>query len=433
MPDFNTIDEILAELSQGRMVVLVDERAVDIDGADRVGEGELVMVAELADAGSVNFMARHAGGPVYVAADRARLDALDVQPAHTQGGTRGPRGAAYMVSVNARGVDGTGVSAHDRALTIRTLADPGSTSADFVQPGHVTPIAAQSGGVLRRAGHTEGSVDLASLAGYQPVAVQASILDEEGELASTPYLLDFAARHGLKIATIRDLIAHRGRSERLVELQARARMPNRFGEFTAYAYRSVVDSSPYIALVMGDVSDGSPTLVRMHSCCVTGDALGSNLCDCGEQLELAMRMIADEGRGVIVYIQSHEGRGIGILHKLKAYELQQEQGLDTVEANHALGLPADSRDYGIGAQVLHDLGLRQLRLLTNNPRKRVGLDGYGLTVVEQVAIEAPPNPHNIRYLRTKRDRMGHVTLLREQDDAQDGAPSKENGSDAQSA
>jgi len=260
------------------------------------------------------------------------------------------------------------------------------------------------------------------IAGYQPVAVLASILNTEGELASTPYLLEFAAAHGLKVASIRDLIAHRRRSEKLVELQARAKMPTRHGEFVAYAYRSLVDSSPYIALVMGDVSDGSPTLVRMHSCCVTGDALGSNLCDCGEQLQRAMAIIAEAGRGVIVYIQSHEGRGIGILHKLKAYELQQQQGLDTIEANHALGLPADSRDYGIGAQVLHDLGLRQLRLLTNNPRKRVGLDGYGLTVVEQVSIEASPNPHNIRYLRTKRDRMGHATLLNEHE-----------GSDAQSA
>ena len=417
MPDFNTIDEVVEELAAGRMIVLVDERAVDVDGTDLVGEGELVMVAELADSNSVNFMARHAGGPVYVAADRPHLEALGLQQAQTQG----PRGAAYMGSVNARRVDGTGVSANDRALTIRKLANVDSSRDDFVQPGHVTPIAAQSGGVLRRAGHTEGSVDLTILAGYPAVAVLAAILDADGELASTPYLLEFAAEHGLKVATIRDLIVHRRRSEKLIELQARADMPTRHGEFTAYAYRSLVDGSPYIAMVMGDVSDGSPTLVRMHSCCVTGDALGSSLCDCGEQLQRAMSMIAEEGRGVIVYIQSHEGRGIGILHKLKAYELQQQQGLDTIEANHALGLPADSRDYGIGAQVLYDLGLRQLRLMTNNPRKRVGLDGYGLTVVEQVSIEASPNPHNIRYLRTKRDRMGHITLLNDE------------GSDAQSA
>mgnify|MGYP006165981913 FL=1 len=413
MSDFDPIEEVIEALQAGHMIVLVDERAVDIDGTELVGEGELMMVAELADSNSVHFLSQHAGGPVYVAAETSHLEQLGLDPVH---GSSGPRGASYMVPVNARDVDGTGVSAHERALTIRRLADPTSVSRDFVQPGHVTSSAAQSGGVLRRAGHAEGSVDLARLATFSPpVAVLASILDEEGEVASTPYLLEFAAQHGLKIATLRDLIAYRSRSEKLVQLEARARMPTRHGEFTTYAYRSLVDSSPYIALVMGDVSDGQPTLVRMHSCCVTGDALGSNLCDCGEQLQTAMAMIAAEERGVIVYIQSHEGRGIGVLHKLKAYELQQEQGLDTIEANHALGLPADSRDYGIGAQVLQDLGLRDLRLLTNNPRKRVGLDGYGLTVIEQVAIAADPNPHNIRYLRTKRDRMGHATLLEEGD------------------
>ena len=418
MSDFNTIEEIIEDLAGGRMVVLVDERAVDVDGSDRVGEGELIMIAELADADSVNFIARHAGGPVYVAADRERLEAAGLELARPGG--RGPRGAAYMTSVNAREVGGTGVSAQERALTIRRLADPSSRGSDFVQPGHVTPIAAQPGGVLRRAGHTEASVDLARVAGFEPVAVLASVLDARGELASTPYLLEFAANHSLKIATIRDLIAHRRRSEKLIELEARVPMPTRHGEFTAYAYRSLVDGSPYIALAMGDVSDGAPALVRMHSCCVTGDALGSHLCDCGQQLQRAMSLIADEGRGVLVYIQSHEGRGIGLIHKLKAYELQQSRGLDTVEANHALGLPADSRDYGIGAQVLYDLGLRQLRLLTNNPRKRVGLDGYGLTVVEEVPLAAEPNRHNIDYLRTKRDRMGHVTLLseREESDAQ---------------
>ena len=420
MSDFNTIEEIIEELAGGRMVVLVDERAVDVDGFELVGEGELVMIAELADAGSVNFVARHAGGPVYVAADRERLEALGLEQARP--GAPGPRGASFMVPVNARDVDGTGVSARERALTIRRLADPASRGASFVQPGHVTPVAAQPGGVLRRAGHTEASVDLARLAGLQPAALLASILDEDGGLASTPYLLDFAGRHGLKIATIRDLIAYRRRSEKLIELQARAAMPTGRGEFTAYAYRSLVDGSPYIALTMGDVSDGAPALVRMHSCCVTGDALGSHLCDCGQQLERAMSMIAAEGRGVIVYIQSHEGRGIGLIHKLKAYELQQQQGLDTVEANHALGLPADSRDYGIGAQVLYDLGLRQLRLLTNNPRKRVGLDGYGLTVVEQVSLAAEPNEHNIRYLRTKQERLGHTNLFPERE-----------GPDAQSA
>jgi len=241
--------------------------------------------------------------------------------------------------------------------------------------------------------------------------VMSSILDDAGEVASTPYLLEFARQHGLKIVTIRDLIARRRRSEKLIALEARARMPTRFGEFTCYAYRSLVDGAPYIALTMGDVSDGSDTLVRMHSTCVTGDALGSRLCDCGDQLTRSFEMIAAEGRGVIVYIQQHEGRGIGIIHKLKAYELQQVQGLDTVDANTALGFPADGRDYGVGAQVLYDLGLRRVRILTNNPQKRVGVEGYGLTVVEQVPINIAPNPDNIRYLTTKRDRMGHTLDL----------------------
>lgn len=415
MPDFNTIEQAIAELQAGRMIVLVDERATDADGIDMVGEGELMMVAELADSTAINFVSRHAGGPVYVTAEAQHLEDLGLEMAHAT--QRGPRGASYMVAVNASDVGGTGVSAHDRALTVRRLAEPSSSATDFVQPGHVTPLAAQAGGVLRRAGHTEASVDLARLAHFVPVAVISSILDESGEVASTPYLLEFAAQHGLKIATIRDLIAHRRRSEKLITLEARARMPTRFGEFTCYAYRSLVDGAPYIALVMGDVSDGTDTLVRMHSTCVTGDALGSHLCDCGDQLTRSFELIAAEGRGVIVYIQQHEGRGIGIIHKLKAYELQQEQGLDTIEANHALGFPADGRDYGVGAQVLYDLGLRRIRILTNNPQKRVGVEGYGLTVVEQVPTDVEPNPHNIRYLTTKRDRMGHTLDLEPADAA----------------
>ena len=419
MPNFNTIQEAIEELQAGHMIVLVDERAKAIDGAEVVGEGELMMVAELADSSTINFVARRAGGPVYVAAQQERLESLGLERAHPAG--QGPRGASYMVSVNAVDVVGTGVSAHDRALTVRQLVDPDSLPTDFTQPGHVTPMAAQPGGVLRRAGHTEAAVDLARMAGLQPMAVIASILDESGEVASTPYLLDFAARHGIHIATIRDLIDYRRRSEKLIQLEATAAMPTRHGEFTVYAYRSLVDNSPYIAMVMGDVSDGSDTLVRMHSACVTGDALGSCLCDCGSQLERSFELIAEAGRGVIVYIQQHEGRGIGIMHKLRAYELQQKQGLDTIDANLALGLPADARDYGVGAQVLYDLGLRRVRFLTNNPQKRVGLEGYGLTIVELVPIIVSPNPHNIRYLETKRDRMGHSILLKCDDNVETGA------------
>jgi 3,4-dihydroxy 2-butanone 4-phosphate synthase/GTP cyclohydrolase II len=408
MSDFDTIPDVLAELQRGAMIVLVDERTRDLDGIEAVGEGELVMVAELATSDAVNFMMRQAGGSPVVAAPAERLEALELHPMVP--GSVGPRGVAVMASVNAVEITGTGVSAHDRALTIRRLVDPRSQPHDFVQPGHVTPLRAQPGGVLRRAGHTEASVDLARLAGFEPVAAMATILDEQGELASTPHLLAFARRYGLRIATIKDLIAHRRRTEKLVRLEARTVMPTRHGEFAVLAYRSLVDGNPYIALVMGDVGDGRDTLVRMHSACLTGDALGSELCDCGPQLERAFEMIAAEGRGVIVYIQHHEGRGIGIIHKLQAYELQR-QGLDTIDANHALGLPMDARDYGIGAQVLYDLGLRRVRFLTNNPTKRVGLEAYGLTVVEQVPIEVPATPHNIRYLRTKRDRMGHTIHL----------------------
>lgn len=408
MPDFNSIEEIIGELQKGRMVVLVDERSRDLDGTETVGEGELIMVAELVTSDAVNFMMRQAGGVPVVTATREWLEARKLHLMVPDG--QGPRGASIMVAVNAVGILGTGVSAYDRALTIRRLGDPQSRPEDFAQPGHVTPLRAQPGGVLRRAGHTEASVDLARMAGFQPVAAMATILDERGELASTPYLLAFARQHGFKIATIRDLIAYRRRTEKLIRLEARTVMPTRYGEFQVYAYRSLVDDNPYIALVMGEVDDGRDTLVRMHSACLTGDVLGSYLCDCGPQLERSFEMIAAEGRGVIVYIQHHEGRGIGIIHKLKAYELQR-QGLDTVEANHALGFPMDARDYGIGAQVLHDLGLRRVRFLTNNPTKRVGLEAYGLTVVEQVPIEIPPNPHNLRYLRTKRDRMGHTLHL----------------------
>ena len=418
MPDFNTIDEVVEDLHSGAMIVLVDERAVDVDGTELVGEGELVMLAEGVSSESINFMARHAGGTLSVPADSARIEHLQLE---LMPGGRASRGAAVVVSVNAATATGTGVSAQDRALTIRWLANPDSQASDFVQPGFITPLRARPGGVLKRAGHTEAAVDLANLAGAQPVAVIAAILDEGGDLASTPFLLDFAREYGFKIATISDLIAYRRRTEKLISLEADAIvMPTRWGEFTVFAYRSLVDDNPYLAFTMGAVSDGEDVLVRMHSGCLTGDIMGSYLCDCGEQLDRCLEMIAEEGRGIVVYIQHHEGRGIGIIHKLKTYALQQQEGLDTVEANHALGLPMDPRDYGIGAQVLYEVGVRRVRLLTNNPKKRVGLEAYGLTLVEQVPIEASPNPHNIKYLRTKRDKMGHATLLRTQEKDDEG-------------
>ena len=408
MPGFNTIEEIVSDLQNGRMVVLVDERSKKGDGIETVGEGELVMMGGLTTTESVNFMMRTAGSPPAVAIGPERIRQLGLQEGRSE---LGPRGASILAAVNARELMGTGVSSQDRAQTIRKLADPQSIAEDFVQPGHVIPLLAQSGGVLKRAGHTEASVDLVKIANNQQVALMAAILDSSGQVADTPYLLDFAKKHQFKIATIHDLIAHRRQTEKLIQCEAITPMPTRHGEFTAYAYKSIVDENPYVALVYGDITEGNETLVRMHSGCLTGDALGSLLCDCGEQLDRSIELIVKEGRGVIVYIQHHEGRGIGILHKLKAYELQHRKGLDTIEANHALGHPTDSRDYGIGAQVLYDLGLRKVRFLTNNPQKRVGLEAYGITVVEQLSIEATPNKHNMRYLETKRDRMGHITLL----------------------
>jgi len=408
VPGFNTIEEIVSDLQNGRMVVLVDERSKKGDGIETVGEGELVMMGGLTTTESVNFMMRTAGSPPAVAIGPERIRQLGLQEGRSE---LGPRGASILAAVNARELMGTGVSSQDRAQTIRKLADPQSIAEDFVQPGHVIPLLAQSGGVLKRAGHTEASVDLVKIANNQQVALMAAILDSSGQVADTPYLLDFAKKHQFKIATIHDLIAHRRQTEKLIQCEAITPMPTRHGEFTAYAYKSIVDENPYVALVYGDITEGNETLVRMHSGCLTGDALGSLLCDCGEQLDRSIELIVKEGRGVIVYIQHHEGRGIGILHKLKAYELQHRKGLDTIEANHALGHPTDSRDYGIGAQVLYDLGLRKVRFLTNNPQKRVGLEAYGITVVEQLSIEATPNKHNMRYLETKRDRMGHITLL----------------------
>ena len=408
MLGFNTIEEIVSDLQNGRMVVLVDERSKKGDGIETVGEGELVMMGGLTTTESVNFMMRTAGSPPAVAIGPERIRQLGLQEGRSE---LGPRGASILAAVNARELMGTGVSSQDRAQTIRKLADPQSIAEDFVQPGHVIPLLAQSGGVLKRAGHTEASVDLVKIANNQQVALMAAILDSSGQVADTPYLLDFAKKHQFKIATIHDLIAHRRQTEKLIQCEAITPMPTRHGEFTAYAYKSIVDENPYVALVYGDITEGNETLVRMHSGCLTGDALGSLLCDCGEQLDRSIELIVKEGRGVIVYIQHHEGRGIGILHKLKAYELQHRKGLDTIEANHALGHPTDSRDYGIGAQVLYDLGLRKVRFLTNNPQKRVGLEAYGITVVEQLSIEATPNKHNMRYLETKRDRMGHITLL----------------------
>ena len=390
------IPEILEEIRQGRLVIVVDD-------GDRENEGDLVMAAAFAAPQHVNFMAAQGRGIICVPMEGRRLDALSLHPMVSP--SEDPMKTAWTVSVDARLGVTTGISAFDRARTIQVLIDPQSAPDDLARPGHVFPLRAKDGGVLRRAGHTEAAVDLARLAGLPPAGVICEIMGEDGSMARTSELMAFAQRHGLKICTIASLIAYRRRFEKLVRRVAETKLPTEFGEFTMMAYATSVDEFQHVALVKGAVGDGAPVLLRVHSQCLTGDVFGSLRCDCGLQLRRAMGMIAEAGRGVVLYI-SQEGRGIGLANKVKAYALQ-EQGLDTVEANLALGFGADLRDYGIGAQILVDLGLKDLRLLTNNPRKIVGLEGYGLRVVERVPIEIPARPENAKYLETKREKLGH--------------------------
>jgi 3,4-dihydroxy 2-butanone 4-phosphate synthase/GTP cyclohydrolase II len=376
-----------------------------IDDEERENEGDFVMAAEKVTPEAINLMAREAGVPICIPMTGERLDRLGI-PMMVHVNTA-PQGTAFTVSVDLKIADHTGSSAFDRAATIRALADPNFFASDFVRPGHVFPLRAAEGGVLRRTGHTEASVDLARLAGLKPAGVLAEIMSSEGEMARLPYLEDLALRLGLKIVTIKDLIAFRRQREKLVEPVATANMPTEFGEFTSYAYRSLVDGQEYVALVKGEVSGVKDVLVRVHSQCLTGDVFQSSRCDCGAQLRGALQKVSDEGRGVVLYLMGHEGRGIGLLHKLRAYNLQ-EKGHDTVEANLELGFAPDPRDYGMGAQILADLGITSMRLMTNNPAKRVGLEGYGLSITERIPLETRPTPENISYLRTKRDRLGHL-------------------------
>ena len=378
--------------------------AILVDDADRENEGDLILAAEHATPAAINFMARFGRGLVCVPTTEERLKQLGVERMVLQ--NRESFKTDFQVSVDAAQGITTGISAADRARTVQVMASPTAVAEDLVQPGHVFPLRARPGGVLQRAGHTEAAVDLARLAGCRPIGVICEILKDDGAMARLPDLVKFARRHKLKLATIEDLIKYRRTREKLVQRVETVRLPTEYGEFDLYLYRSTTDGQHHLALVMGDVIDQPGVLVRVHSECLTGDVFGSRRCDCGPQLHQAMRQIAQEGRGVIVYMRQ-EGRGIGLAPKILAYKLQ-ERGLDTVQANLKLGFKMDLREYGLGAQILVDLGLKTIRLLTNNPKKIVGLEGYGLEVIEQVPIRVPPNPHNVRYLKTKREKLGHL-------------------------
>ena len=402
---FASIPEAIAAVREGRFVVVVDD-------ADRENEGDLIIAAEKVTSDDIAFMVRHTSGLICAPVEGRRLDELRL-PLMVVENTDSHR-TAFTVSVDFTAGTTTGISAHDRAVTIRALADPATKAEDLTRPGHIFPLRYHEGGVLRRAGHTEAAVDLARLAGLHPAGALCEIVKEDGSMARLPELEAFAARHDIPLVSIADLISYRRSHEKLVQRLAEAVLPTEFGDFTAIGFRSLVDGAEHIALVMGEVSGREDVLVRVHSECLTGDVFGSRRCDCGYQLSDAMRQIGEEGRGVVLYFRGHEGRGIGIMHKLAAYALQ-EQGRDTVEANLDLGLPADARDYGIGAQILVDLGVTSMRLLTNNPTKRAGLEGYGLSIVERVPIETAPTEENRAYLATKVAKLGH--LMEVDDDA----------------
>jgi 3,4-dihydroxy 2-butanone 4-phosphate synthase / GTP cyclohydrolase II len=393
---FATVEEAIEDIRQGKFVVVVD-------AADRENEGDLTIAAQFATPEAINFMAMHARGLVCLCLTEERCDALGLRQMTDRNET--PFGTAFTVSVEAREGVTTGISAHDRSHTIQVAIDPSKAADDLVQPGHVFPLRAKPGGVLRRAGQTEAAVDLARMAGLNPAGVVCEIMNEDGTMARVPDLVPYCEQHGFKLITVADLIEYRRRTEKLVERVTSVRLPTEYGEFTAVAFRETLTGKHHVALVRGHVDGADDVLVRVHSECLTGDVFHSLRCDCGEQLAHALQRIAAEERGVLLYM-AQEGRGIGLLNKLKAYELQ-ENGLDTVEANLELGLPIDAREYGIGSQILADLGLSTIRILTNNPKKLSGIEGFGLTVVEQVPIEVPPNAENQRYLEAKRDKLGH--------------------------
>ncbi len=401
-----TISEAIEEIKAGRFLIIVDDEG-------RENEGDLAIAAEMVTPDSINFMAKHARGLICMPVNGKRLD--DLRIPMMVGNNTSKHHTAFTVSVEAKNKVSTGISAADRAQTIRTIIDPAAGPDDLVMPGHTFPLRARDGGVLVRAGHTEAIIDLAGLAGLYPAGVICEIMNDDGTMARLSQLIELADEFGLKIASVSDLIAYRRCHEKLVRRVANAKLPTKYGLFTAIAYRSEIDHDEHVALVMGEITGEQPVLVRVHSECLTGDVFGSLRCDCGEQIGVALQRIADEGRGVLLYMRQ-EGRGIGFHNKLRAYALQDE-GLDTVEANIHLGFAPDLRDYGIGAQILVDLGLREIRLLTNNPKKVIGLEGYGLKVVETVAIVCPPNPYNLRYLQVKQQKLGHNLGIPESGDS----------------
>jgi len=394
---FDRVDEAVADIRAGRMVIVLDDE-------DRENEGDLVMAAQMVTPEAINFMRREAGGLICVPLPGRRLDELQI-PQMVSDNTA-VHETAFTVSVEARGLTTTGISAHDRAATIKKLLDPDARASDFLRPGHTFPLRSREGGVLVRAGQTEASVDLARLAGLYPAGVICEIMAEDGTMERFDGLRVFADRHGLKLVSVKDLIAYRMRNEKLVKRIAQFDLPTASGQWKGIAYETTIDGGTHVALVMGDIGDGKDLLVRVHSECLTGDALHSIRCDCAAQRDGAMELIALEGRGVFLYLRQ-EGRGIGLANKLRAYELQ-DRGADTVEANEALGLPVDKRDYGIGSQILADLGVKEMRLITNNPKKIFGLEGYGLKIVGRAPMQTPPTPFNERYIDTKRDKLGHM-------------------------
>jgi 3,4-dihydroxy 2-butanone 4-phosphate synthase / GTP cyclohydrolase II len=394
------INEVIEDLKAGKFIIIVDDE-------NRENEGDLGIAAEKVTPELVNFMATNARGLICMPIIGKRLDELQIPPMVQENTSKFT--TAFAVSVEAKNKTTSGISAFDRSVTVKAIIDPKTRPEDIARPGHMFPLRAREGGVLVRAGHTEAIVDMAKMAGLYPAGVICEILNEDGTMARLPQLEKIADRHNIKIVSIADLITYRRRSERLVQKVAEAKFPTKYGDFTILAYKSTVDTDEHVALVMGDLSDTKPVLVRVHSECVTGDVFGSLRCDCGEQVQMAMKMIAQEGRGVFLYMRQ-EGRGIGLHNKLKAYALQ-DQGLDTVEANIALGFDADLRDYGIGAQILADLGLHDIRLLTNNPKKIVGLESYGLKVVESLRLIAAPTKHNKGYLKTKQEKLEHLLTI----------------------